>query len=176
MVARIRPTYTLCSLFFLRNWNIVVNGKDHVYDDDETLNSKNINICQFERNPNFETTIRARLNPKHVDECARIVQETTNKICQAVVCRWHVCGWSWVGPDSGESFRGVSRGKVSTMAIVIPLAFLPEMIWSDKYVEKKGPTHRSERLCLDWDRFGNCVIPINMPIWNLRGLRILSYV
>ena len=103
----------------------MVNGKDHVYDDDETLDSKYIYICQFERNPDFETTIRARLNPKHVDECARIVQETTNKISQAVVCLWHVRRWGWVGPDSGESF---GRGKVSTMAIVISLAFLHEII------------------------------------------------
>ena len=126
----------------------MVNGKDHVYEN-EHLDSKNINICQFECNPHLETTIRARLNPKHVDERARIIQEMTNKISQTVRCRWHVCGW--VGMNNGESFGRVGHGMVSTIAIVILLDTLHEVIWSDRYDDKKGPTHRSKRVCLGWD-------------------------
>ena len=147
---------------------------DHVYD--ERLHSKNINICQFERNPDFETTIRARLNTKHIDERARIIQETTNKISQTISWWWHVCRWGWVGPNTGESFGRVARGKVS-IAIVILLDGLHEMILLDRYVEMKGLTHRCNNVCLYWDWFGNSVIPIHLCIWNfLRYLRILLRV
>jgi hypothetical protein len=62
---------------FLRNSNIVCDGKDHVYDG-EHIDSENIG--QFERDPHVKTTARARLDPKHVDKRTRIVQETANKI------------------------------------------------------------------------------------------------
>jgi hypothetical protein len=110
---------------FLRNSNIIGDGKDHIYDD-ERLYSEN--ICQFERNPHLETTITARLNPKHVDENSKIVQEKTNKISQTVRCWWHVCRWGRVGPDTGKNFRRVSRGKVSTIAIIILLDLLHEIV------------------------------------------------
>ena len=110
-------------------------GKNRVYDD-ELLNSKNINICQFECNPHLETTIRARLNPKHVDKRARIVQETTNKISQAVRCRWHVHRWGLVWPITGVGFGRDDRGKVGTIAIMILSDALREMIGLDRYVEK----------------------------------------
>jgi hypothetical protein len=115
----------------------VVDGKDHVYNDGPSA-SKTINICQLERNPDLETTTRTRLNPKHVDERTRIVQETASKISQAVRCWWHFHRWGWVGPDTGEGFRRVSRGKVSTMAIMILLDLLYQPNRSDRYVEKKG--------------------------------------
>ena len=167
-------TYTLCSLFFLQNWNMVVNGKDHIYDDDdETLDSKNMNICQFERNPDFETTIRARLNPKHVDERARIVQETTNKISQSVRCRLHVHRWGRVGLNIWKCFERVSRGKVSTVAIVILLDALHDMIWFDRYVKSKGPTYRSKRV---WGWSNYSVMLMHVHIWNLRDVQILLCV
>ena len=93
--------------------------------------------------------IRARLDPKHVDERARIVQETASKISQAVRYRWHVHRWGWVRPDTGKSFGWVSQGKVCTIAIIILLDLLHQMIWFDRYVENKGPTHRrNKRMCL----------------------------
>jgi hypothetical protein len=72
----VKKRHILLALF-LRNSNIVGDGKDYVYDG-EHIDSENIG--QFERNPHLETTTRARLDPKHVDERTRIVQETTNKI------------------------------------------------------------------------------------------------
>ena len=152
----------------------MADGKDHVYVD-RPLDSIYIYICQFKRNPDLETAIRARFNPKHIDERARIVQKTANKISQAVRCCWHVRRWVWVGPDSGKGFGGVGSGKVSTMAFVILLDALYEMIRLDRNV-KKGPTHRSKRVCLGWDMFNNSIIPIHLHIWNLRNLRILSCV
>ena len=112
------------------------DSKDRVYNDDEPVDSKNINICQFERNPHLETTTRARHNPKHVDERTGIVQEMTSKISQAVHCWWIVHRWGWVRPNTGESFGRVGGGKVSTIAIVILLGAVHEIIWSDRYVEK----------------------------------------
>jgi hypothetical protein len=35
---------------FVQNSNIVGDGKDYIYDD-ERLDLKNVDICQFERNP-----------------------------------------------------------------------------------------------------------------------------
>jgi hypothetical protein len=68
--------------------------------------------------------------------------------------------------DTGESFRKVGHGKVSTIAIVILLDLLHRMIWLGGYVEKKGPTHRNKRMCLCWDRFGNSqgnsIIPMHV--------------
>jgi hypothetical protein len=148
------------------------DGKDHVYND-ERLDSKNIYICQFKRNPDLETTSRTRLNPKHVDERARIVQETISKISQTVRCWWHVRRWGRVRPGTGKNLGRVDCGKVSTIAIVMLLDLLHQLIWLDRYIEKKGPTHRSKRVCLNWDRFGNSVIPMHVRIWNLRNLRIL---
>ena len=101
--------------------------KDHVCDD-ERLNSKNIDIRQFERNPHLETTIRARFNPKHVDKRARIVQETASEISQAVRCRLQVRRWGRVGPDTRKSFRWVGHGKVGTIATIILLDILHEII------------------------------------------------
>lgn len=101
---------------------------------------------------------------------AGIVQETAGKISQTVRCRWHVRGWGWVGPDSGESFGRVGRREVSTIAIVMLLDLLYQLIWLEGYVEKKGRTHRSNGVCLGWDRFGNSVIPMRVHIWNLRIL------
>ena len=150
--------------------------KDHVYDDDEPLDLKYINICRFECNPHLQTTTRARHNSKHVDERTRIVQDPTSKISQAVRCRQHVCRWAWIGMNIWKSFGRVSCRKVSTITIVILLAALHEIIWLDRYVEKKGPTHRSKRVCLGWDRFSNPVILIHLHIWDLRGLRILLCV
>ena len=94
----------------------MVDRKDRFYVD-KHLGSKNINICKFERNPDFEMPIRARFDPKHIDERARIVQNTTNKISQAVGCWWHISRWGWVGPDSGKSFGGVGGRKVSTVIL-----------------------------------------------------------
>ena len=100
----------------------------------ELLDSKNINICQFQCNPHLETTMRARLDPKHVDKRARIVQETASKNSQAVRYRWHVHMWGWVRPGTGKSFGWVSRGKVCTVAIIL-LDLLHQMIYFDRYVE-----------------------------------------
>ena len=130
-----------------------------------------MNIRQFECNPHLQTTIRSRHNSKHVDKRPRIVQEMASKISQAVRCRWYVRRWGWVGPDAGKSFGRVSRAEVSTIAIVILLDMLNEIIGFDRYVEKKGPTHRGKRVCLGWDWFGDSVIPIHVHIWSLRGLR-----
>jgi hypothetical protein len=145
-----------------------------------TTNVDSKNICQFKRNPHLETTSRAGLNPKHVDARARIVQETTCKISQTAYCWWHVRRLGWVGPDSGESFGRVSRrrGEVSTIAIVILSDLLHQLIWLDRYVEKKGCTHRSgaKRVCLWWDRIGNSVIPMHVRILILRNLGILPCV
>ena len=143
---------------------------DHVCND-ELLESNNLDIRQFERNPHLETTIRAILNPKHANERARIIQEMTSKISQAVRCRWNVHRWGRVGPDAGKDFGWVSRGKVCAIASIILLGLLHEMIWLDLYIENKGHTHRSKRVCLGWGWFGNSVIPIHLHIWNLRGLR-----
>ena len=155
---------------FLQNY-IVGDRKDQVCDDDR-LDSKNIDIRQFERNPHLETTIRARFNPKHVDERARIVQEMASEIFQTVRCRLQVRRWGRVGPDTRKSFGWVGHGKVGTIATIILLDILHEIIWFDRYVEKKGPTHRSERVCLGWDWFSDSVILIHvLHIWNLRGLR-----
>ena len=151
------------------------DGKDRVYHD-EPLNSKNINICQFECNPHLETTIWARLNPKHVDKRARVVQETAKKISQTIRYWWHVRTCGRVGPDARKIFRWVSGGKVGTIAIVILLDILHEMIWFDRYVEKKGPTHWSKGVCLCCDRFGNSVILVYVHIWDLRDVWILSCV
>ena len=139
------------------------DGKDRIYDG-EPLHSKK--FCQFERNPRLETTITTRLNPKHVHERARIVQKTTNKISQAVHCRWHVHRWGWVGPITGVSFGRVDRGKVGIIAVVILSDALQEMIWLDGYVEKQSPTNRSKRVCLGQDRFDDSVILIHVYIWN----------
>ena len=77
-------------------------------------------------------------------------------------------------PAFGKSFGGVARGKVSTVAFVILLDALYEMIWLDIYIEKKGPsTHRSKRARLGWYMFSNSVILMHLHIWNLRNLRIL---
>ena len=93
-----------------------------------------LKICQFKCNPDFETAITARLNPKHVDERARIVQETANEIAQTVCCGWHVHSWGWVGQNAGEIFRRDGRGKVCTKTFVILLDSLHEMICLDRYV------------------------------------------
>lgn len=69
-------------------------------------------------------SIRARLNAKHIDVCARIIQEATGKISQTVRCRWHVCRSGWVGPSTGESLRRISSRKVGTVAVVILLGAL----------------------------------------------------
>ena len=139
---------------------------------------KKLDIRQFERNPYLETAIGARHNPKHVDKGARIVQETANEIYQAIRCWWHVRRLGRVGPDTGKSFGWVSRRKVSTIAIVILLHLLHLKIQFDRYVEKKGLTHRSKIVCLGWDWFGNSVIPrpIHVHIWTLWNLRILLCV
>ena len=102
----------------------------------------------------------------------------TNKSSQAIRCWWHVRRWGRVGPGSGESFRRVGRGKVSTIAIVNILDALYKMICLDRYLEKmkKGPTHLSKRACLGRDRLSNSVIPIHLHVWNLRNLRILICV
>ena len=135
-----------------------------------------LKICQFKCNPDFETAITARLNPKHVDERARIVQETTNEISQTVCCRWHVRRWGWVRPNTGEVFRRVGHGKVSTKSFMILLDSLHEMIWLDRHVEKKGPTHWSKRVCLGRVRFGNSAMLMHMHIWDLWNPRILLCV
>ena len=103
--------------------------ESHVYDD-ECFHLKY--ISQFERNPHLETTIRARFNPKHVDERARVVQEVASKIFQTVCCRWHVRRRGGVGPDTGKSFGKVRRRKVSTIVIIILLELPHEMIWLDR--------------------------------------------
>ena len=74
-----------------------------------------LNIYQFERNPHHETTIRARFNPKHIDEHVRIVNETSSKIPQTV--RRNVSRCSWVRLEVGKCFMRVSSGKVSTIVI-----------------------------------------------------------
>lgn len=96
-----------------------------------------------------------------------------DKISQAIRCCWHVCKWGWVGLNVWESFGRVNCGKVN---IVILLDLLHEMIRFDRYVEKQGLTHCSNRVCLGWDEFGNSIIPIHMHIRNLWNLRILSRV
>ena len=118
----------------------------------------------------------ARLNPKHVDVRARIVQKTTNKVSQTV-CRWrHVRRWGWVGPNIREGFGRVSCGEVSIIAIVILLDLLRQMIWLERYIEKQGHTHRSKRVCLGRDRLSNSVILMHIHIWNLWDVRILLCV
>ena len=104
-----KKTFTRSSPSLSRTSNIDIDDNVHVYDADERLDSKNVNICQFERNPDFETTTRARLNPKHVDERTRIVQDPTNKNSQAVRCWWHVRRYR-VGPYSGKSSGGSAGG------------------------------------------------------------------
>ena len=98
-----------------------------------------LNICQFERNPHHETTTRAGLNPKHVDERVRIVKETTSKVPQTV--RWNFSRWDCVRLDTGESFGRISRREVSIIVIVkdimIILDLLHQMIWLAICVEKK---------------------------------------
>ena len=142
-----------------------------VYND-ERFHSKNIR--QFKRNPHHETTIRARLDEKYVDDRARVVHETTNKVSQTIYCWWHVRRWGWVGLDSGENSGRLSRRKVSTIAIVI-LLDLYQIIWLDRYLEKKGPTRGREGACLCRDWFGNSVILMYVQICNLRlrDLRML---
>ena len=140
-------------------------GKNRVYDD-ELLNSKNINICQFECDPHLEATIRARNDPKHVDKCARIVQETTSKISQTVRCWLHVYRWGWVGPITRVSYGRVDCGKVGAIDIVILLDALHKMVWLDRCVENKCPTHRNKWVCLCWDRFDDPVILMHLHMWN----------
>ena len=65
---------------------------------------------------------------------------------------------------------------MSTIAVVILWDRLHEMIWLNRYVEKKGSTHRNKMLYLCWDRFGNSVILIHLFIWNLRDMQILLCV
>ena len=62
----------------------------------------------------------------------------------------------------------VGSRKVSTMAIVILLDALHEMVWLDEYVEKKGDAHQNKRVCLGWDRFDDSesVILIHVHMWN----------
>ena len=103
---------------------MVRDRKYHAYKD-ERLDSRRINLCQFQCNPHLETTITARLNPKHVDERARIVQKTASKISQTVRFRSHVRRWGWVGPYTGKSFRSVSCVKVG---ITVILDLLHQMI------------------------------------------------
>ena len=126
------------------------------------------NIGQFESNPHLETTTRARLNPKHPDARIRIVKVTASKNSEAVSW-WHVSRWSRVGPDTRKGFGRISHGKPSTVAkraVVILLNLLHQMIWLDIYVEKKGSTHWSKRVCLCWDGFGNSYIPMHVHVWN----------
>ena len=54
-----------------------------------------------------------------------------SKISQAIRCWWNVHRRGWVRPNAGKSFGWVSHGKVSTIAIVILLHLLHEMIWFD---------------------------------------------
>ena len=61
---------------------------------------------------------------------------------------------------------------MSTITVVILWDRLHEMIWLDRYVEKKSSTHRNKMLCLCWDGFGDSVILIHLFIWNLRDMRI----
>ena len=144
---------------------------------DQALDSIYVYICQLQRNPHLETTTRARLYPKHVDERSRIVQETASKNSQAIPCRWRVRRWGWVGPDAGKSFGWDCRREVSTRPIVTLLSLLHQMIWLDRYIEKKGPTHRSERVCFSWDRFNKSVIPIvRLHMRSLRNLQIILCV
>ena len=138
--------------------------------DDDTLN-----ICQFERNPHYETTIRARFNPKHIDERVRIVKETTGKIPQTV--RRNVSWWGCERLKIGKSFGRVVSRKVSTIVIkgiVIILDLLHQTIWWDIHVEKKGYTYWSKRVGLSWDNLGTSNVPMNVHIWNL--CRILCNV
>ena len=79
-----------------------------------------------------------------------------------------------MGLDSGENSGRLSRRKVSTIAIVI-LLDLYQIIWLDRYLEKKGPTHGREGACLCRDWFGNSVNLMYVQICNLRlrDLRML---
>ena len=82
-----------------------------------------------------------------------------------------------MGPNSGKSFKRVSRGKVSTIAnkaIVVLLDLLHQMSWLGIYVWKEGSTHRSKKVCLCWDSLGNSDIPRYVQIWNLWILREAS--
>ena len=72
-----KTTYTRSSLFISPELERRGDGDSHVYDV-ERFHLKN--ICQFENNPDLQTTIRSWFDSKHVDERARIVQETANKI------------------------------------------------------------------------------------------------
>ena len=90
--------------------------------DDEVILEK---ICQLDRNQHLETT-RARLNPKDIDACSRIVNETASKASQ-IVRRWYISRGGRVEPDTGKCFRRASRGKLSPVAmkaIVIILSLL----------------------------------------------------
>ena len=94
---------------FLQNY-IVGDRKDEVCDDDR-LDSKNIDIRQFERNPHLETTIRARFNPKHVDERARIVQETASEIFRPFAAGCKSAGGAGWGQTPGKASGGSATGK-----------------------------------------------------------------
>jgi len=48
------------------------------------MNGTSQNIGHFEHNPNLETATRPRLNAKHIDERAWIVDVTIGKISQAI--------------------------------------------------------------------------------------------
>jgi hypothetical protein len=87
------------------------NGDDRICDDDVILEK----ISQFECNEYLETTSRARLNPKDIDKCIRVVKETASKNSQTVR------RWGRVGPDTGKRFRRDSHGKLSakTMKAII---------------------------------------------------------
>ena len=99
------------------------DGENHVYNDDR-IDSKYIR--QLERNPHLETTIRATLNPKHINVCARVIQEATSNISQTVRCQWHVRRWGRVRLSTRESFGRICCRKVTTIAIVILLDALHE--------------------------------------------------
>ena len=61
---------------------------------------------------------------------------------------------------------------MSIVAIVILLDALHDMIWFDRYVKRKGPTHRCKRV---WG-WSDCVMLMDVHIWNLRDVQILLCV
>jgi hypothetical protein len=128
-------------------------------------------IGQLERDPHLETTIRARLNAKHIHERIRVVEQTAGKNSETV--RWRdISRGVMVGPDTVNIFGRVGCGKpcTSMKAITILLEFLRLMIWLDIYVENttKGYTHWNDREHLCWNGFCNSHIPMQMHYWVLR--------
>jgi hypothetical protein len=131
-------------------------------------------IGQFDRNQHLETTTRARLNPKDIDACIRIVKETASKNSQTVRW-WYISrgGRVTAGPDTGKFFRRVSRGKLSAIsmkAIIVILDLLHRVEMLHICGGKEGSTYWSKRMCLHWDSFGNFYITMHVHIWNLHIL------